>query len=86
MLNKSTYQVTRKEIERNFPAYLRRVREGQTLVITENGEPMVEMKPAAQPAKTSRPYGLCAGEFRTPDDFDAPLPEDILKDFEGKSK
>ena len=22
-----------------------------------------------------RPFGLCAGEFRVPDDFDAPLPE-----------
>jgi len=23
-----------------------------------------------------RPYGLCAGEFLVPDDFDSPLPED----------
>jgi ubiquitin len=29
-----------------------------------------------------RPYGLCAGEFTLPDDFDAPLPEDILQAFE----
>lgn len=31
-----------------------------------------------------RPYGLCEGEFTVPDDFDDPLPEDILKAFEGK--
>jgi hypothetical protein len=31
---------------------------------------------------TIRPYALCAGEFRVPDDFDSPLPEDILQDFE----
>lgn len=31
-----------------------------------------------------RPFGLCAGEFIVPDDFDDPLPEDILQDFEGK--
>ncbi|MBS1787964.1 MAG: hypothetical protein JST85_09595 [Acidobacteria bacterium] len=30
-----------------------------------------------------RPFGLCAGEFVVPDDFDAPLPEEILRDFEG---
>ena len=30
-----------------------------------------------------RPFGLCKGEFVVPDDFDAPLPESILKDFEG---
>jgi Protein of unknown function (DUF2281) len=31
---------------------------------------------------TPRPHGLCAGEFTVPDDFDAPLPEDILSAFE----
>jgi hypothetical protein len=31
-----------------------------------------------------RPIGLCAGEFVVPDDFYAPLPEDILSAFEGK--
>ena len=29
-----------------------------------------------------RPYALCAGEFEVPDDFDAPLPEEILQAFE----
>ncbi|MGB4874471.1 MAG: DUF2281 domain-containing protein [Candidatus Competibacter sp.] len=29
-----------------------------------------------------RPYGLCAGEFQIPDDFDAPLPESVLELFE----
>jgi len=29
-----------------------------------------------------RPFGLCAGEFTVPDDFDAPLPENIIQEFE----
>jgi hypothetical protein len=29
-----------------------------------------------------RPYGLCAGEFQVPDDFDAPLPESEMELFE----
>lgn len=37
---------------------------------------------APQPAER-RPFGLCAGEFIVPDDFDNPLPEEILRDFEG---
>jgi hypothetical protein len=37
-----------------------------------------------QTTKFLRPIGLCAGEFVVPDDFDAPLPEDILSAFEGK--
>jgi hypothetical protein len=31
-----------------------------------------------------RPFGLCVGEFRVPDDFDASLPEEIIGQFEGK--
>jgi len=35
---------------------------------------------------THCPYGLAEGEFVVPDDFDAPLPEDILRDFEGRGR
>lgn len=35
-------------------------------------------------SKQQRPFGLCAGEFVVPEDFDAPLPEEILNAFEGK--
>jgi hypothetical protein len=31
-----------------------------------------------------RPYGLLAGQFVVPDDFDEPLPDDILAAFEGQ--
>ena len=31
-----------------------------------------------------RPFGLCAGEFTVPDDFDDPLPEHLIEEFEGK--
>ena len=33
-------------------------------------------------AKDLRPFGLSTGEFVVPEDFDAPLPEEILADFE----
>jgi antitoxin (DNA-binding transcriptional repressor) of toxin-antitoxin stability system len=53
------------------------------LVIVRAGQPVAEIKPVAADAKQLRPFGLCAGEFTVPEDFDAPLPEDILKAFEG---
>ena len=31
-----------------------------------------------------RPIGLAKGQFTVPDDFNAPLPEDILRSFSGK--
>ena len=32
--------------------------------------------------KDLRPFGLSQGDFVVPQDFDAPLPDDILADFE----
>lgn len=31
-----------------------------------------------------RPFGLAKGQFTVPDDFNAPLSEDVLQAFEGK--
>jgi hypothetical protein len=31
-----------------------------------------------------RPYGLAHGEFVVPEDFNDPLPEEILQSFEGR--
>lgn len=35
-------------------------------------------------AKPPRPIGLCAREFTVPDNFDDPLPAEILELFEGR--
>jgi antitoxin (DNA-binding transcriptional repressor) of toxin-antitoxin stability system len=48
------------------------------------GKPIAEIKPVSPIFQQIRPYGLCAGEFIVPDDFDSPLPEEILNSFEGK--
>jgi hypothetical protein len=36
------------------------------------------------PLSQPRPIGLAKGEFTVPDDFNAPLSEDVLNAFEGK--
>jgi len=45
---------------------------------------MAEIKPIVSIPKRLRPFGLCTGEFVVPDDFDAPLPEHIVQEFEGR--
>jgi antitoxin (DNA-binding transcriptional repressor) of toxin-antitoxin stability system len=72
-----------EELSQNFPAYLQRVETGETLVLTQMGKPFAEIKPLAVVPNGLRPFGLAAGEFRVPDDFDDPLPEEELHDFEG---
>ena len=77
-------QVSIEDIQRDLSTYLQRVEAGETLVIVRAGKPVAEVKPVVPSIETLRPFGLCAGEFTVPDDFDAPLPEDILNAFEGK--
>jgi antitoxin (DNA-binding transcriptional repressor) of toxin-antitoxin stability system len=77
-------QVSVEEIQQDLPAYLQRVEDGETIIIIRAGKPVAEVKPLLSSTETLRPFGLCAGEFTVPDDFDAPLPEDIVKAFEGK--
>ncbi|MCB0073408.1 MAG: hypothetical protein KDE20_18190 [Caldilineaceae bacterium] len=42
-------------------------------------------EPLRRDEMRARPYGLCAGDFVVPDDFDAPLPDHILAEFEGNA-
>ena len=77
-------QVSVEEIQQDLSAYLQRVEAGETIIIIRAGKPVAEVKPLISRTESLRPFGLCAGEFTVPDDFDAPLLEDIVKAFEGK--
>lgn len=76
-------QISVEEIQQDVLAFLQRVEAGEALIIMRTGTPIAELKPVVVPAEALRPFGLCAGEFTVPEDFDAPLPEDILNAFEG---
>ncbi|MEX0671176.1 MAG: hypothetical protein WD060_12040 [Pirellulales bacterium] len=56
---------------------------GSTVVI-RGGRPVAECRPVAPAHSAPRPFGLAAGSFTVPDDFDSPLPADILREFEGR--
>ncbi len=76
-------QVSVDEIKRDLLTYLQLVENGETFVIVKTGKPVAEIRPVFSKPKKLRPFGLCAGEFTVPDDFDAPLPENIIQEFEG---
>lgn len=77
-------QISVDEIKRDFSKFLKRVESGEILVIMKAGKPLAEIKPISQNTSKLRPFGLCEGDFTVPDDFDVPLPEDIIKEFEGQ--
>ena len=76
--------ITVQEIEHDPAAFLRRMEAGEMLLVVRGGRALAEVHPLPTPVSEPRPYGLCAGEFRVPTDFDEPLPEDVLQDFEGR--
>ena len=75
--------VTVDDLQRDPWQYLRRVEAGETIVIIRQDKAKSELRPIAI-TNQLRSFGLYAGEFTVPDDFDDPLPEDMLRAFEGK--
>jgi antitoxin (DNA-binding transcriptional repressor) of toxin-antitoxin stability system len=75
--------ITVQDLERDLPGFLRRVEAGEAFVVVRGAMPLAEVRPVPVPATQPRPFGLCAGQFTVPPDFDQPLPEDVLREFEG---
>jgi antitoxin (DNA-binding transcriptional repressor) of toxin-antitoxin stability system len=75
--------VTVDDLQRDPLQYLRRVEAGETIVIIKQDKAKSVLRPIAITNQLRR-FGLCAGEFTVPDNFDDPLPEDMLRAFEGK--
>ena len=73
--------VTVEDVKRDPEGILHRVLDGETLVVTAGDRPVAEIRPVEH-VRRPRPFGLAAGAFVVPDDFDDPLPEDVLRDFE----
>ncbi|HEY2290056.1 MAG TPA: type II toxin-antitoxin system Phd/YefM family antitoxin [Thermoanaerobaculia bacterium] len=76
--------VSRQEFLRDPEALLNRVEAGEHLVVVRGGHPVAELRPVPVTQPDLRPFGLCKGAFSVPDDFDAPLPEEILRELEGR--
>jgi len=53
---------------------------GEEVVISKSGEPVAKLVPFEKPIQNRKP-GSAKGKIIISDDFDAPLPDDILKEF-----
>ena len=76
--------VSVEEIQRDPLKYLHQVEAGESFMIVQADKPIAELRPITHSHRQLRPFGLCAGEFIVPNNFDAPLPEDVLSAFESK--
>src|SRR5208283_4412199 len=73
-------EVNIHEAKTHLSRLLRRVAEGEEITIARAGVPVAKVI-AVGPAKGVRPLGAMEGQFHIPEDFDAPLPDDLLALF-----
>src|SRR5262245_11750253 len=71
-----------QDIQRDPLAFLQRVEAGEAFVVVQGERPLAEVRPLTVTAAQPRPFGLCADHLTVPADFDQPLPDDILNEFE----
>jgi prevent-host-death family protein len=77
--------VNTHEAKTQLSRLLRRVAAGEEITIANRGVPVARLVPVP-PTKTPRVLGIFRGQFSVPDDFDAPLPDELLDLFEGRKK
>jgi prevent-host-death family protein len=76
-----TTTVNVHEAKTNFSKLLERVRRGEEIVVAKAGKPVARLVPIeAQPR--AREPGSARGLIDIADDFDAPLPDEVLDSFE----
>lgn len=76
-------KATLEQVETEAAEYFHRVIGGETIVVYQGERPIAEIRPMTE-TETLRPVGLATGKFVVPDDFDDPLPCEILDAFEGR--
>lgn len=63
---------------------LTRVERGEEIIISDQGVPVAKLVPFHSASNRLESLGQDQGLFLVPDDFNAPLPEEILAAFEGR--
>ena len=80
MAKKIRETVTLYDAKTNLSELVERVAAGEEIVIAKRGKPRALLVPL-QDVHPLRRSGLGKGKWKVAKDFDAPLPEDVLKDW-----
>jgi prevent-host-death family protein len=75
-------QVNAHQAKTQLSKLLRRVAAGEEISIANRGMPVARLVPAST-GKSKRNLGVYGDTIKIADDFDAPLPDEILDAFEG---
>jgi prevent-host-death family protein len=70
-------KVNMHEAKSDLPRLVARALEGEEIIITRDGKPVVRL----EPVRTKRVPGTAKGMITVSPDFDGPLPDDVLALF-----
>jgi antitoxin (DNA-binding transcriptional repressor) of toxin-antitoxin stability system len=76
-------QVNMHDAKTNLSRYIAELEPGDTLVLCNRNEPVAEIRPITR-KKMKRRIGVAKGQIHIPPSFFDPLPEDMLKAFNGE--
>ena len=68
------------EAKTHLSRFVEQAAAGEEIIIAKAGKPLARLVPLAA-AQAPRQLGMFQGQLKVPDDFDAPLPEDVLAGF-----
>jgi len=78
-----TKTVNLYEAKTKLSELVERAAKGEEIVIAKAGKPRAKLVPVPM-QKAPRAGGFWKGKFEIPENFDEPLPEEVLKSFEGE--
>lgn len=70
------------EAKTHLSRIVEEVAAGAEVIIAKAGKPMARLVPLASTPRT-KTLGLLRGRVKVPDDFNAPLPDEVLDQFAG---
>lgn len=73
------------EAKTHLSRYLGRLARGEVIVLCKHNIPIAEIRGLATARSKKRPVGLAGSTFEIPPGFFDPLPEELLRGFEGNN-
>jgi prevent-host-death family protein len=70
------------EAKTQFSKLIDRVIHGEEIIIAKSGKPAARLMPLL--ANKPKRFGILKGKIKIARDFDAPLPDSVISDFEGR--
>ena len=78
-------QINIHQVKTELSKLVERAEAGEEIVIARAGKPAAKLVPLTR-ARGQRRLGLLDGKFRIPNDFNAPLPDSVIRAFEGRKR